>query len=306
MSPEINSGSKMWSSVEISHTTVGLRTECAHEHGNSYHNELHIASKPDVGAVSSISWPFGSEVFQLDLPCQSNNVHTFVILKQSLEDDGHRVTQSRRSPRRTRQDICAGLHCREPWCIPCRRLARCVVPIGDRGNLCQHETATSHRVQSDSGKTARQERALDHEVQLAFRNEQYCRFSKLNCGVQLCGRAPSSNAKQQSCKVTQELNAVRDTAQGSHGAKGAHCHSVRFLDEVCRDMPRPARWQLSGTKQSPQWESGPGPPWSQTLLTTSRCSETPQRGKWFKDHTSPATLSHKHGPHCFCSSGGSR
>ena len=36
-------------------------------------------------------------------PCQSNNVHTFVMLKQSLEDDGHRVTQSRRSPRRPRQ-----------------------------------------------------------------------------------------------------------------------------------------------------------------------------------------------------------
>ena len=113
-------------------------------------------------------------------------------------------------------------------------------PIGDRGNLCQYETATSHRVQSDSGKTARQERALDHEAQLASNNERYWRFSELNCGVQLCGRAPSSDARQQSRKVTQELNAVRDTAQGSHGAEGAHCHLVRFPDEVRRDMPLPA------------------------------------------------------------------
>ena len=129
---------------------------------------------------------------QLDLPCQSNNVHTFVILKQSLEDDGHTVTQLRRSPRRTRQRRLhrfadsLGAFLAGDWPLRC--------PIADRGNLCQYETATSHRVQSDSGKTARQERA-----QLASNNEQYCRFSELNCGVQLCGRAPSSDAKQPEC-----------------------------------------------------------------------------------------------------------
>ena len=122
---------------------------------------------------------------------------------------------------------------RQPWCIPCRRWPlRC--PIGDRGNLCQYETATSHRVQSDSGKTARQERALDHEV-------NWLQTMSSTAGIVECNCVDAFQA------VTQAAASQGDTRAARHRSRFSRSRRCTLpLGEVPRrSAPRhatPSKW----------------------------------------------------------------
>ena len=117
---------------------------------------------------------------------------------------------------------------------------------------------------------------------------------------------------RQSRKVTQELNAVRDTAQGSHGAEGAHCHLVRFSDDghknrrvhkgnrdqahrrvkcsqlrVVQRHHRRARCVPVGSVLCPRvWRPAEGG------LNMEIAHPAKSRGKWFEDWNSCASENH--------------